>query len=228
MNPLPSAPRAVLFDAYGTLFDVYSIGACAQRHWPEGGAALAPLWRDKQLEYTRLLSMAGRYRPFTDITAAALRFACARLNLPLPAAAEGELMSEYGRLAMYPENAGVLAALKARGVRAGILSNGDPALLERSVQGAGIAAWVDPVISVEPVRRFKPDPAVYALGPAALGLAAGEILLVSSNGWDAIGATWAGYRTLWVNRLKLPLEQLGTSPERIGSTLADVLDFFPS
>jgi 2-haloacid dehalogenase len=218
----------VLFDAYGTLFDVFSIGARAIELWPEGGAALAPLWRDKQLEYTRLLSMGGRYRPFTDITAAALRFACARLGLPLSAAAEEALMDEYGRLAMYPENAGVLAALKARGVRTGILSNGDPALLTRSVQGAGIAGLVDPVLSVEPVRRFKPDPAVYALGPAALGVAAADILLVSSNGWDAIGAAWAGYRTLWVNRLELPLEQLGTEPERTGTTLADVLDFFPS
>jgi 2-haloacid dehalogenase len=121
----------------------------------------------------------------------------------------------------------VLLDLKQRGIRAGVLSNGDPAMLSAAVQSAGFADLLDPVLSVHPVRRFKTDPAAYALGPQALGVPASEILFVSSNGWDALAATWYGYTTLWVNRAGLPPEQLGTEPTRTGSSLRDVLSFFP-
>ena len=122
--------------------------------------------------------------------------------------------------------AGVLAELKRRGIRAGILSNGDPEMLGVAVRSAGFADLLQHVISVHTVQRFKTDPAAYALGPQTLKLPAREILFVSSNGWDAIGATWFGYTTLWVNRAGLPLEQLDTEPTRIGSSLREVLDFF--
>ena len=121
----------------------------------------------------------------------------------------------------------MLEALREGGVRAGILSNGDPDMLAAVVGHAGFAGLLDPVLSVEGTGRFKTDPATYALGTEALGLPAGEVLFVSSNGWDAIGATWYGYTTLWVNRAGAPLEQLGTRPTRIGASLRDVLDFFP-
>jgi 2-haloacid dehalogenase len=137
-------------------------------------------------------------------------------------------MDAYQRLALFPENAGVLDALKRGGVRAGILSNGDPDMLAELVANAGVADRLDPVLSVQPTGRFKTDPAAYALGPAALGLPASEILFVSSNGWDAIGATWHGYTTLWVNRAGLPLDPLDTAPTRVGTSLRDVLAFFPT
>ncbi|HEV8690432.1 MAG TPA: haloacid dehalogenase type II [Ideonella sp.] len=222
------APRAVLFDAYGTLFDVYSVGLAAEQLFPGAGERLAQAWRDKQIEYTRLTSMSGRYQPFWALTRAALQFSAERLGLTLLPAAEGRLMNEYRHLSAFPENHAVLAALKAKGVRAGILSNGDPEMLAVAVKSAGLSALLDPVLSVHATQRFKTDPAAYAIGPAALGLAAREILFVSSNGWDAIGATWYGYTTLWVNRAGLPLERLGTSPTRTGTSLRDVLDFFPS
>ncbi len=218
--------RAVLFDAYGTLFDVYSVGLLAEQLYPGQGAALAQLWRDKQIDYTRLLTMAGRYRPFWDLTRAGLRFAAARLGLALPREAEDRLMNQYRHLSAFPENHEVLLELKRRGVRAGVLSNGDPGMLGVAVRSAGFDTLLDPVLSVEPVQRFKTDPAAYALGPRALDLPAREILFVSSNGWDAIGATWHGYTTLWVNRAGLPLEQLDTQPTRTGSSLRDVLPFF--
>jgi len=220
------APRAVLFDAYGTLFDVYSVGLAAERLFPGHGERLGLLWRDKQIEYTRLTSMSGRPRSFRDCTRAGLRYAAARFGLPLGDAAEQELMQAYERLAPFPENRAVLVALRERGVRAGILSNGDPDMLESVVAHAGFAGLLDPVLSVESTGRFKTDPATYALGTGALGLAAHEVLFVSSNCWDAIGATWFGYTTLWVNRAGLPLEPLETQPTRIGSSLRDVLDFF--
>jgi 2-haloacid dehalogenase len=224
---MAAAPTAVLFDAYGTLFDVYSVGLLAEQLYPGQGDKLAQLWRDKQIEYTRLVSMSGRYQPFWQVTQAGLRFAAQKLALPLNQGNEDQLMNQYRHLSAFPENREVLEALKARGVQAGVLSNGDPEMLAVAVKSAGFADLLDPVLSVHETRRYKTDPATYALGPAALGLDAKQILFVSSNGWDAIGATWYGYTTLWVNRSGGPLEQLGTSPTRTGRSLRDVLDFFP-
>ena len=229
MSPPPTpAVRAVLFDAYGTLFDVYSIGVAAERRFPGAGERLALVWRDKQIEYTRLSSMSGRPRSFRDCTRAGLRFAARRLALALDAAGEDELMACYDRLDPFAENRGVLEALRTGGVRAGILSNGDPDMLAAVVGHAGFADLLDPVLSVEGTGRFKTDPATYALGTDALRLPAAEVLFVSSNCWDAIGATWFGYTTLWVNRFGLPLDELGAAPTRTGTSLADVLSFFPS
>lgn len=222
------APRAVLFDAYGTLFDVYSVSLLAEQLFPGQGERLAVLWRDKQIEYTRLVSMSGHYRPFWELTRAGLRFAAQRLGLALDATAEERLMNQYRHLSAFPENREVLQALKARGVTTGILSNGDPDMLGVAVKSAGFSGLLDHVLSVHATRTFKTDPAAYAVGPDALGLAPREILFVSSNGWDAIGATWYGFTTLWVNRAGLPLEQLDTAPTRTGSSLRDVLDFFPT
>jgi len=223
-----TAPRAVLFDAYGTLFDVYSVALLAEQLFPGFGERLSVLWRDKQIDYTRLTSMSGQYRPFWELTRAGLRFAALRLGLELNAGAEDRLMNQYRHLSSFPENREVLAELKARGIPAGILSNGDPDMLGVAVKSAGFSGLLAHVISVHALRKFKTDPATYALGPQALNLPAKDILFVSSNCWDAIGATWYGYTTLWVNRFNLPLEQLDTSPARIGTSLRDVLDFFPT
>ncbi|MFZ5550777.1 MAG: haloacid dehalogenase type II [Pseudomonadota bacterium] len=229
MSTPPAGPivRAVLFDAYGTLFDVYSVGLAAEQLFPGAGERLSQLWRDKQIEYTRLCSMSGRYQPFWALTRAALQFSAERLGLALGAQAEQRLLNEYRHLSAFPENHAVLAALQRRGVPAGILSNGDPEMLASAVKSAGMAELLDPVLSVHATQRFKTDPAAYAIGPAALGLPAREILFVSSNGWDALGATWYGFTTLWVNRAGAPLERLGPPPTRIGTSLRDVLDFFP-
>ena len=223
-------PRAVLFDAYGTLFDVYSVGLLAEQLFPGSGERLAQAWRDKQIEYTRLASMSGaggaHYLPFWELTRAGLRYAAARLGLGLDAGREERLMNQYRHLSAFPENREVLAALKAGGVRAGVLSNGDPEMLGVAVRSAGFGELLDPVLSVHETRRYKTDPAAYALGTRALDLPAAEVLFVSSNSWDALGATWFGYRTLWVNRFGLPPEQIGPAPTRVGTSLRDVLSFF--
>ena len=225
-TPDVARPRAVLFDAYGTLFDVYSVALLAEQLFPGFGERLSVLWRDKQIEYTRLTSMSGQYKPFWELTRAGLRYAALRLGLALDATAEDRLMNQYRHLSSFPENREVLAELKERGVSAGILSNGDPDMLGVAVKSAGFSGLLAHVISVHPLRKFKTDPATYALGTQALDLPARDILFVSSNCWDAIGATWFGYTTLWVNRFGLPLEQLDTSPTRIGTSLRDVLSFF--
>jgi 2-haloacid dehalogenase len=223
------SPRAVLFDAYGTLFDVYSVGALAEQFFPGRGEALAVLWRDKQIEYTRLVTTSNdgeHYQPFWALTRAGLRYACKRLGLELTGEREEQLMNQYRHLSAFPENREVLAALKERGVVTGILSNGDPDMLGVAVRSAGLDGLLDHVLSVDGVRKYKTHPDAYALGTRATGLAPQQVVFVSCNAWDALAATWYGYRTLWVNRWRVPFEELGTQPTRTGATLRDVLAFF--
>jgi 2-haloacid dehalogenase len=224
-------PTAVLFDAYGTLFDVHSVMRLADELFPGQGERISLLWRDKQIEYTRLVSMSGpvaeagsrHYQPFWDLTRAALRFALSKLQLPWTESAEQRLMDQYLKLDPFPENRAVLQALQQRGVPTGILSNGNPEMLNAVVQHAGFGSLLSHVISVHATRRYKTDPVTYALGTAAMQLPAAQILFVSSNCWDAIGATWFGYTTLWINRAGAPLDMLGTPPTHQGRTLDDVL-----
>jgi 2-haloacid dehalogenase len=225
-------PRAVLFDAYGTLFDVYSVGLLAEQLFPGQGARLAMLWRDKQIEYTRLVTTSdhgAHYRPFWTLTQNALAYAikiiepAARQHWPAFEERASRLMNQYRHLSAFPENQEVLKALRSRGVVTGILSNGDPDMLGIAVRSAGLEGLLDHVISVDPIRKYKTHPDAYALGEAATGLPRTKIAFVSSNAWDALAATWFGYRTVWVNRLNLPFEELGTQPTRIGSNLREVL-----
>ena len=218
--------KAVLFDAYGTLFDVYSVGALAEQFFPGHGQSLGVMWRDKQIEYTRLVTTSNdgaHYQPFWDLTRAGLRYACKRLGLALNAAAEAQLMDQYRHLTVFPENTAVLQDLKSRGIVTGILSNGDPGMLQAAVQSAGLVGLLDYVISVDSLRKYKTHPAAYALGEQATGLPASQIGFVSCNSWDALAATWYGYRTLWVNRYQLPFEELGTQPVFTGQSLRDVV-----
>jgi 2-haloacid dehalogenase len=222
----PATPKAVLFDVYGTLLDVYSVALRAEQMFPGAGERLARAWRDKQIEYSRLVSMSGRYRPFWQLTRDALQVTAAALRLPLDDASADSLMNEYRHLSAFPENRGVLQTLAERGIRAGVLSNGDPDMLDVTLRSAGLTELIDPILSVHATRRYKTDPAAYAIGPVALGLPASEILFVSSNCWDAVGATWAGFTTLWINRADAPMERLGVEPTRVGRSLRDVLEFF--
>ena len=228
-------PRAVLFDAYGTLFDVYSVALLAEQLFPSQGEPIAVLWRDKQIEYTRLVTTSdhgAHYQPFWVLTRQALTYAIKRLvpvartDWPAFEARATQLLNQYRHLSAFPENREVLQALKNRGVATGMLSNGDPEMLGIAVRSAGLDGLLDHVISVDPIRKFKNHPDAYAMGEHATGLPRSQILFVSSNGWDALGATWYGYQTLWVNRQNLPFEELGTPPTRTGSSLREVLAFF--
>jgi 2-haloacid dehalogenase len=222
--------RVVVFDAYGTLFDVYSIGALAEKLYPGQGAALSVLWRDKQIEYTRLISLSDpdlkgskHYQPFWDITRASLRYALARLGLVNTSANEDALMAQYAQLSPFPENLGVLQALRQRGVATAILSNGSPEMLQSAVHSAGMSDLLGAVLSVDSVRQFKTTPTSYQIVTDHFGFAPADVLFVSSNAWDALGATWFGFTTLWVNRQNLPAEAIGPAPHHIGRDLTAVL-----
>ena len=223
--------RAVVFDAYGTLFDVHSVAAKAEELFPGQGTAISAVWRDKQLEYTRIITMSGEagrdgvphYRSFWDVTRSALQFTAGRFSLEWDDDIEEELMSEYLKLAPFPECRDVLTALQARGIPLSILSNGDPEILAPVIANAGFTDFFDSVISVAAVRRFKTADAAYQLGPDTLGIPASELLFVSANCWDAIAATWFGYQTMWINRTGFPLDPLGTDPTFTAPDLASVL-----
>lgn len=222
--------RAVVFDAYGTLFDVYSIGALAEQLYPGQGGPLSVLWRDKQIEYTRLISLSDPdpqgsryYQPFWDLTRAALRYALARLGLTHSPANEEALMAQYAALTAFPENLGVLRALRQQGVMTAILSNGSPDMLQSAVHSAGMTELLDAVLSVDRVRQFKTTPGSYQLVQDHLDIVPGEVLFVSSNAWDVMGATWFGFRTLWINRQGLPPETIGPAPHHTGRDLSAVL-----
>jgi 2-haloacid dehalogenase len=217
--------RAIIFDAYGTLFDVYSVGALAERLYPGTGAALAELWRDKQIEYSRLRTLCSTYKPFWDVTQDALVFACRKLKLDLTLEARNMMMGQYAKLPAFPENLGVLKGLKAMGMRLAILSNGSPEMLEAAVIAAGMEQMFSHVLSVDTVKKYKTAPEAYQLGIDAMGIPAQDILFVSSNGWDVCGAAWFGYKTFWANRSGAPMEELGVTPQGEGKSLSDLLDF---
>ncbi|HEV8586705.1 MAG TPA: haloacid dehalogenase type II [Methylomirabilota bacterium] len=213
------AIRGYVFDAYGTLFDVHSVIEAGRALTPDP-LALSALWRQKQLEYTWLRSLMGRYEDFWAVTEAALRHAVARLQLAATPADLARLMDAYNRLACFPEVPAALARLAGR-PRA-ILSNGAPRMLAAAVASSGLGGALDHVISVDRVRIYKPAPAVYALGPQTLGVPAAELLFVSSNAWDVAGAKSFGYRVAWCNRLGAPEEELGVRADYVVSNLTDL------
>ena len=216
---------AIAFDAYGTLFDVYSVSSLAEELMPGKGVQLATIWRDKQIEYTRLRDMCDKYEDFWQVTGDALDYACAALGVELPLSSRDRLMGQYSQLSAFPENAAQLQRLKDAGIALSILSNGTAWMLDQAVKASGLDGYFQHVLSVDAVKRFKTAPEAYQMGPDTFDCDASEILFVSSNCWDICGATWFGYRTIWLNRYGLPLERLGVRPDRIGSSMQDAADY---
>src|SRR6185369_10860828 len=195
---------ALVFDAYGTLFDVHSVVRRCDNFWPGKGPALSLAWRAKQLEYTWLRSLMGCYRPFSEVTRDALAQACQALGLPLEPAQVETLMRDYLRLACFPEVPAALARLK--GKKLAILSNGSPDMLGPLVEHCGLA--FEAVLSVDELGIYKPAPQVYALVLEKLNLKRENVGFVSSNCWDALGAKSFGFTVFWINRSGAPLDRL--------------------
>ena len=212
--------QALVFDAYGTLFDVHAVVARCDEFWPGRGAALSPLWRARQLEYTWQRSLMGRYLPFSTVTRDALAYACESLGLPLDEAKSDALMKEYSNLAPYPDVPGALAALEAGGRKLAILTNGSPDMIEPLVRHSGLQ--FDAVLSVDAVKLFKPVPQVYQLAVDRLGVSKENIGFVSSNCWDALGAKSFGFTVYWINRTGAPVDRLGFQPDALLGSLGDL------
>lgn len=213
------AAEAMVFDAYGTLYDVHSVAARCEICWPGKGTELSTLWRAKQLEYTWQRSLMQRYVPFSTVTREALAYACETLGLELDRVREEALMQEYLRLATYPDVQETLKQLKSR--KQAILSNGSPDMLLPLVGHSGLR--FDAVISVDELKIYKPAPQVYELAVRKLNTEKTRIAFVSSNCWDAIGAKSYGFQVYWINRARAPVDRLGFRPDAILGSLNEVL-----
>lgn len=213
--------QACVFDAYGTLFDYNS--AAARHGAALGGKAapLADLWRHKQLQYTWLRSLMGRYEGFWQVTGDALDFSMGELGIE-DAALRAALMDAYRTLDAYPEVPETLATLRARGLKTAILSNGEPGMLQAAVKAAGIGAHLDAVLSVDEVGIFKPHPSVYQLVVDRLGVPAARVSFQSSNAWDANGAAAFGFRVAWCNRFGQGQERVPKPPDAEIVALAEL------
>jgi 2-haloacid dehalogenase len=207
-------PRAFVFDAYGTLFDVH---AAIARHRDAAGPEadrFSEIWRTKQLEYAWMLSAAGHYVDFWTLTERALDHAFARMP-SVDSALRARLLEAYFKLDAFPDARAALTALKAKGKRTAILSNGNPRMLEGAIEAASIGGHLDAVLSVDTVRIYKPRQEVYALVTDAFRLAPAEVAFVSSNRWDVMGATAFGFRCVWVNRANMPEEYPEFAPVKV-------------
>jgi len=209
---------ALVFDAYGTLFDVHSVVSRCESFWPGKGAALSQLWRTKQLEYTWQRSLMQRYAPFSQVTREALAYACEALGLQLTVTQMEALMGEYQMLSPFKDVQGALRRLAE--YKTAILTNGSPDMIEPLVKQSGLA--FDAVLSVDAVKIFKPAPQVYELASTQLTVPANRIGFVSSNGWDALGAKSFGFAVYWINRAGAPVDRLGFKPDAVLKSLGDL------
>jgi 2-haloacid dehalogenase len=222
LNAVPLNPQAIIFDAYGTLFDVHSVIRNSGAGIPGDIDALSQLWRQKQLEYTWVRSLMDRYEDFWRITAAALRAAVRQLSIKVTDKQLESLMQAYLAPAAFPEVVSALEALKE--LPLAILSNGSPAMLAAAVDSNSLQLYFAEIISVDRVKTYKPSARVYALGSETLNLPAGKILFVSSNLWDAAGAKAFGYPVCWCNRSGMQMEDWGFAPDFTVSRLDQIGD----
>jgi len=226
---MPSIPRAFVFDAYGTLYDVHSVANLAEEFAPRQGAVLSQLWRTKQLEYTWLASLmrspAYAREDFSALTARALDYAVAQLMIPLGADQRQRLLAAYRTLTPFPDAADALALLAPR--PRVILSNGTLDMLRPLVAASSLAPYIDDILSVDAADIYKPAPAVYRLCVDRLQLAPADIAFISSNGWDAAGAKVFGFTTFWINRYGLPVERHAPEPDYVVGSLAHVAALSP-
>jgi 2-haloacid dehalogenase len=216
--------RAVAFDGF-PIIDPRPVAARAEALFPGRGGELMAAWRSRQFEYTWLRTLSGRYADFWRVTEDALTFAAKSLQIDLPAEKRTDLMQVFLQLKAWPDAAPALHALKAAGIRVAFLSNFTSAMLDAAVANSGLAALFEPHLSTDRVRAYKPDPRAYQMGLDAFGLPREQIVFVASAGWDAAGAKAFGYPTFWVNRAKLPGEELGVVPDAIGAGMADLAAF---
>jgi 2-haloacid dehalogenase len=215
--------KALVFDAYGTLFDVYSVAALGEQLFPGHGKELSQVWRTNQLQYTWLRSLMARYEDFEKVTADALVFASRKLNLDLTKEKRALLMDAYNKLDPFPEVKEALRALS--GIPLAILSNGSPSMLKAAVKSSGLEGVFSKVISVDEAKIYKPSPKVYQLAIAKLKIRnRREIGFVSANGWDVAGAASFGLTTYWINRASAPIEELGVKPTKELRDLTGLVD----
>lgn len=222
--PLDAAKiKGIAFDAYGTLFNIASIDFLLEQLFDGPARQVAAHWRRKQLEYTWLQTLMGKYKDFYELTRDALHYALEATNTEATEAQVSELMRQYYHLDVYPEVKTALARLKEK-YRLAILSNANPSLLEKAVAYNGLDGLLDEIISADQIRQYKPAPGVYQLAEKGLGLPADKLLFVSSNTWDVAGAASYGLQAAWVQRGHSVMERLDVVPAAVAANLAELAE----
>ena len=215
--------KAFAFDAYGTLFDVFSVTTLCEELFPGNGIALAQIWRRKQLQYSLLRSLMGRHKNFWFVTEDALVYAAKTLGVNLTSARRERLMEAYLTLSAFPDVRKGLELLKQKRIKLAILSNGEPRMLEQAAKSAGIDTLLDDIISVESVKIFKVSPKVYQLGLDRLQVSRTALGFVSSNSWDISGAASAGLTSFWIQReIDEPPDELGFAAASVVNSLTEL------
>ena len=213
---------ACLFDAYGTLFNVDAAANKCKDILGDEAVNLNKLWRTKQLEYTWLRSLMDEYVDFWQITVDGLDYALETMGLNLEISLREKLLDLYMKLDCYPEVSNILDALKKRGIKCAILSNGSPKMLNSAIENGGIRDQIDCYFSVDELGTYKPASKVYKFAADGLGLLSENICFLSSNAWDASAAANFGFRVIWINRFKQKKELLPGKIEFEIETLADL------
>jgi 2-haloacid dehalogenase len=216
--------KAIAFDGF-PIIDPRPVFAKVDEMFPGKGQELGNAWRMRQFEYTWLRTMGGHYVDFWQVTEESLVFAAKMLKIELSADRRGQLMQSYLGLKAWPDVAPALQQLKAAGIRMAFLTNLTDVMLDAVVQNSGLEGFFENHLSTDKVRAFKPDPRAYQMGVDAFGLRKEEIAFAAFAGWDAAGAKWFGYPTFWVNRLNLPVEELGVAPDGMGSGMGELVKF---
>jgi 2-haloacid dehalogenase len=244
------AIKAIVFDAYGTLYDVQSVAGVTDAAFPGHGAYITQVWRLKQLEYTWLRSLMGRYEDFRAVTRDSLSYTLGTLGLTADAALFGRIVDAYNALAPYTEATQALGGLAK--YRLAILSNGSPDMLDALVRNSGLDRYLEAVISVDAKKAYKPDPRAYELVQERLGVRPDEVVFVSSNGFDVAGAKSFGFKVVRIERvtpaslredleggasigpatmfraLRTQTERLGFTPDAVVDSLLALPDLMPS
>ncbi len=218
-----SEKHAVAFDAF-VLFDPRPVFTLAEELFPGRGAELSNVWRTRQFEYTWLRTVAGRYTDFWEISGDALSFAASTLRLTVDSRSRTRLLEAYLQLNTWPDVKQVLASMQAAKIRLGILSNFTQQMLEANLKNSRLEGVFEHLLSTDRVKQFKPSPHAYKLAEVAFGLARERIVFAAFAGWDAAGAKWFGFPTVWVNRLNSTAEQLSTKPDLVCTELSGVLE----
>jgi 2-haloacid dehalogenase len=203
--------EAVVFDAYGTLFDVNSVIDACEQLYPGKGTFISQTWRQKQLEYTWLRALMNRYVDFEAINRDSLRFSLNKLKLEFSEDTIEKLTAAYLNLTPYPEVVDALNAFQPRQLL--ILSNGTSKMLHTVVENAGLESYFTAILSVDALKTYKPNPQVYQLAVTKLGISKEKVLFLSSNGWDVAGSKSFGFTVGWINRTGNPIEELGVQPD---------------
>jgi 2-haloacid dehalogenase len=191
--------KAVVFDAYGTLYDIQSVASVTEESFPGYGDIITQIWRIKQLEYTWLRSLMRRYEDFAVVTRESLAYTLRCLGLKYDASAFERIMDKYLHLDLYPDAMASLSALKPN--KLAILSNGSSDMLNALVKNSGLDRVLDATISIDARKIFKPSPDAYTLIEQTLHIPPSDVLFISSNPWDACGAKAFGLNVAWIERV---------------------------